>query len=76
MVRDTFGARLEKGVVRYGIGTVRSLEVGPEPLRCLDRHLDAVLQHRHREDVGWVRRAPQSERRVGDVWMETLGLFI
>ena len=71
----TFGARLEEGVVRYRVGAVRSLEVGPQPLRRLDRHLDAVLQHRHWEDVRRVSRAPQPERRVGDVWMETLGLF-
>lgn len=65
----TLGARLEKVVVRDGVGAVRRFQVRPQPFGRLDRHLYTVLQHRHRKHVRGVRRAPQSERLVCDVWV-------
>lgn len=70
----TFGARLEKSVVRDRVGAVRCLEVCSQTLGRLDRHFHAVLKHGHWENVGRVRRAPQAECDIRHVGMKAFRL--
>mmetsp|Transcript_66775 Transcript_66775/g.204363 ORF Transcript_66775/g.204363 Transcript_66775/m.204363 type:complete len:344 (-) Transcript_66775:4439-5470(-) len=70
--RRLVGARLEELLLRQRIHVVRARHVGPQALRRLVGHLDAILKNGHREFVRRVRREPQTETRIRFLWVRLL----
>ena len=71
MAHGVFDGGEELGV-GDGVGHVGADDVEAQPLGRLVRHLDAVLQDRHRELVGRVARQPEAEVRVARVRVQLL----